>query len=180
MFEKYSSPHHGVGTIVDVSIDNHNGLIKRTFQPGSLTVGGKVHEYDSNQVKGFFNNEVFWLNKLKSEWIPETVEIGDDFIVQKYYGPCLLDFKPNKEFLKYIPDIVDQVIEMYKFFKLHNVYKRNGSLSNLTHNNGQLVAFDFKWARSRPGGLIMEKHSYKEWLSKIDPALTEKLMEMID
>ena len=36
MFEKYSSPHHGVGTIVDVSIDNHNGLIKRKFQAGSI------------------------------------------------------------------------------------------------------------------------------------------------
>ena len=180
MFEKYSSPHHGVGTIVDVSIDNHNGLIKRKFQAGSVTVGGKVHEYNSNQVKGFFNNEVFWLNRLKSNWIPETVEIGNDFIVQKYYGPCLLDFKPNKEYLKYVPDIVDQVIEMYRFFKLCNVYKRNGSLSNLTHNKGQLISFDFKWARPRPGGLTMETHSYKEWLSKIDPELTEKLMEMID
>ena len=82
--------------------------------------------------------------------------------------------------MKYVPDIVEQVIEMYKFFKSHNVFKRNGSLSNLTHNNGQLIAFDFKWARPRPGGLTMETHSYKEWLSKIDPALTEKLMEMID
>ena len=180
MFEKYSSPHHGVGTIVDVSIDVSSGLIKRTFQPGSITVGNKVHEYNHDQVKGFFDNELKWLETLKSEWIPETVEVGDNFIVQKYYGPCLLDFKPNKEFLKYVPDIVEQVIEMYKFFKSHNVFKRNGSLSNLTHNNGQLIAFDFKWAKVRPDGLDMEIKSYKEWLNKIDPSLTGKLMQMID
>lgn len=180
MFEKYSSPHHGVGTIVDVAIDNSNGMIKRTFQSGSITVGNKIHEYDHNQVKEFFNNELKWLEKLKSKWIPETVEIGSNFIVQKYYGPCLLDFKPNKEFLKYVPDIVEQVIEMYKFFKSHNVFKRNGSLSNLTHSNGQLIAFDFKWAKERPDGLDMEIKSYKEWLNKIDPSLTGKLMQMID
>lgn len=179
MFEKYSSPHHGIGTIVDVSIDYDLQLIKREFRAGTVTSGNDVHEYDSNQVKGFFNNEVFWLDKLKSKWVPETVEIGDDFIVQKYYGPCLLDFKPNKEFLKYVPDIVDQVIEMYKFFKLHNVYKRNGSLSNLTHNNGQLVAFDFKWARLRPDGMEMELKSYKEWLSKIDSKLEQQLTNLI-
>ena len=69
---------------------------------------------------------------------------------------------------------------MYKFFKSHNVFKRNGSLSNLTHNNGQLIAFDFKWAKVRPDGLDMEIKSYKEWLNKIDPSLTGKLMQMID
>lgn len=179
MFEKYSSPHHGVGTIVDVSIDYNNGLIKRQFQPGSLTVGDKVHEYNSDQVKVFFNNELKWLETLKSKWIPETVEVGNNFIVQKYYGPCLLDFKPNKEFLKYVPDIVEQVIEMYKFFKSHNVFKRNGSLSNLTHNNGQLVAFDFKWATVRPNGIEMELRSYKEWLSKIDSKLEHQLTNLI-
>ena len=180
MFEKYKSPHHGVGTIVDVAIDNDKGLIKRSFQPGSITVGDKVHEYNYNQVKSFFNNEIEWLEELRSKWIPETVEIGNNFIVQRYYGPCLLDFKPNKEFLNYVPDIVDQVIEMYKFFKSHNVFKRNGSLSNLTHDKGQLIAFDFKWATTRPNGIEMEIHSYKEWLNKIDPILTGKLMEMID
>ena len=180
MFEKYSSPHRGVGTIVNVSIDTRNQLIRREFKAGSVTVGGKTHEFDSKQVTEFFNNEVFWLDKLKSEWVPETVEVGNNFIIQKYYGPCLLDFKPNKEFLKYVPDIVDQVIEMYRFFKLHNAFKRNGSLSNLTHNNGQLVAFDFKWTKQRPHGKEMEIHSYNEWLSKIDSKLTEKLMQMID
>lgn len=179
MFEKYSSPHHGVGTIVDVSIDYDNRLIKRQFKPGSLTVGDKVHEYNYEQVKEFFNNELRWLETLKSNWIPETVEVGDNFIVQKYYGPCLLDFKPNKEFLKYVPDIVEQVIEMYKFFKSHNVFKRNGSLSNLTHNNGQLIAFDFKWAKVRPDGIEMELKSYKEWLSKIDDTLEQQLTNLI-
>ena len=87
MFEKYSSPHHGVGTIVDVSIDYNNGLIKRQFQPGSLTVGDKVHEYNSDQVKVFFNNELKWLETLKSKWIPETVEVG---IILSYRNTTVL------------------------------------------------------------------------------------------
>ena len=45
MYEKFKSPHHGVGTVVDVSIDYDNKLIKRQFRPGSITVGEKVHKY---------------------------------------------------------------------------------------------------------------------------------------
>jgi hypothetical protein len=78
-----------------------------------------------------------------------------------------------------VPDIVEQVIEMYKFFKEKNVYKRNGSLSNLTLRDGQLVAFDFKWARLRPNGVEMELRSYDEWLSKIDSSLPNKLRELL-
>lgn len=179
MYKKFKSPHHGVGTIVDVSIDQDAELIKREFKAGSITVGKKVHDYNYNQVKDFFNNEVKWLEKLDSKWIPETVEIQNNVIIQKYYGPCLLDFKSNNEFLNYVPDIVEQVIEMYEFFKFHNVFKRNGSLSNLTHNNGQLVAFDFKWSTKRPNGIEMELKSYKEWLSKIDSKLEQQLTNLI-
>lgn len=179
MYEKFKSPHHGVGTIVDVSIDYTNKLIKRHFQPGSVTVGQNVHNYNYNQVKQFFNNELKWLEILESKWVPETVETGSNFIVQKYYGPCLLDSKPNNEFLNYVPDIMEQIIEMYEFFKSHNVFKRNGSLSNLTHNNGQLIAFDFKWATTRPNGIEMELKSYKEWLSKIDSKLEQQLTNLI-
>ena len=77
-----------------------------------------------------------------------------------------------------MPDIVDQVIEMFKFFKQHNVYKLNNALSNMTVNGKQLVAFDFKWARKRPEGRKEELFSYSEWMSKIDnklPRMLEKL-----
>ena len=78
-----------------------------------------------------------------------------------------------------IPDIKEQVIEMYAFFKENNVFKRNGSLSNLTVHNGQLMAFDFKWARVRPEGIDLERRSYDEWLCKIDKSLSKILLEMI-
>jgi hypothetical protein len=68
---------------------------------------------------------------------------------------------------------------MYTFFKENNVFKRNGSLSNLTVHNNQLIAFDFKWAKVRPEGIDLEKRSYNEWLSKIDKSLPTILQEMI-
>ena len=78
-----------------------------------------------------------------------------------------------------LPDITDQVIRMYEFFKEKNVFKRNGSVSNLTMKNNQLVAFDFKWAKKRPNGLDMELRSYDEWLIKIDKTLPIVLREML-
>ena len=71
------------------------------------------------------------------------------------------------------------MVEMYAFFKDNNVFKRNGSLSNLTYNNNQVIAFDFKWAKERPEGLEMEKHSYHNWLKKSAPKLPE-LLELMN
>ena len=68
---------------------------------------------------------------------------------------------------------------MYKFFKEKNVFKRNGSLSNLTYNKNQLIAFDFKWSTKRPKGLEKEIYSYENYLNKINPELTNKLKELI-
>jgi len=153
-----------------VYIDNDQ--IKRVFKPGAITVSGKPTRFSENEIADFFAKEKYWLKELESEWIPKTIEIGDNFIIQEYTGPMLLDSISN------LPDIYDQVIAMYKFFKSKNVYKRNGSLSNLTLRNNQLVAFDFKWTTYRPNGYDMELKSYKEWLSKIDPRLTDELINL--
>jgi len=173
MFKKYISEHEGVGTLVNVAIDNQNSIIKRTFRQNK--------KYNDIDAKKFFENEVKWLETLESRWIPETVYIdyNEQSITQKYYAPCLLDFHLDKKYLEFIPDIVEQVVEMYEFFKLKKMFKRNGSLSNMTHNNGQLVAFDFKWATVRPKGISMELYSYNTWLSKIDPSLPKRLKEII-
>lgn len=136
-------------------------------------MSGNPTKFSADEIKHFFENEKFWLNKLESEWIPKTLEIGDDFIIQEYTQPALIEQMPH------LPDIKDQVIEMYKFFKQKNVFKRNGSVSNLTMRNNQLVAFDFKWANERPNGLEMELKSYDEWLSKIDASLKEELRALI-
>ena len=80
-----------------------------------------------------------------------------------------------------IPDLADQIVEMHEFFKEHNVFKRNNSLSNLSYNNewNQVIAFDFKWAKERPEGMEMELHSYKHWLNKIDKDLPDRLKALI-
>ena len=99
-------------------------------------------------------------------------------IITEYYGPDLLTNYQAGTLLKDIPDIIEQVIEMFKFFKEHNVYKFNNALSNMTVNNKQLVAFDFKWARERPEGKEHELFSYTEWMSKIDDKLPEMLEKL--
>ena len=150
-----------------------DGFIKRTFSPFSITVSGIPTKFSPDEIKQFFENEKFWLKELESEWLPKTLEIGDDFVIQEYTQPALIEQMPR------LPDIKDQLIEMYRFFKQKNVFKRNGSVSNLTMRNNQLVAFDFKWAKERPIGLEMELKSYDEWLSKIDSSLKEELRALI-
>ena len=82
---------YGYGTVCEVWIDEDKGLIKRYFKPDGITVSGTPvgPENPPERVKELFENEKYWLEKLKSKWIPETVEIGDNYIVQKYYGPVI-------------------------------------------------------------------------------------------
>lgn len=179
-WQKLVSPHDGIGTIVDVSVNEQDMLIKRTFKAGSITAGGKVHNFNIQEVKEFYNNELYWLTKLDSKWLPKLIDFDDttQTIVQQYYGPCLLDYL-HTDLYERIPDIKEQIIEMYNFFKQHNVFKRNGSLSNLSCRGSQVVAFDFKWAKQRPDGIEMELHSYDNWLNKIDKDLPAKLKELL-
>jgi len=179
MFELYKSPHYGLGTTVEVHIDKENRLIRRHYKEGAITCSGAQTQKLKREIQDSFMYETYWLEKLESKWIPKTIDIDyrTRTIVQEYTHPDLLYIK--SELKEVVPDIVEQIIEMYKFFKSHNMYKRNGSLSNLTLNNGQLVAFDFKWARQRPKGLEMEVKSYDQWLSKIDSSLTHTLKDML-
>lgn len=179
MFELYKSPHYGLGTTVEVHIDKDAGLVRRHFKEDAITCSGEKTVKSKYEIQDAFMQEVYWLKELNSEWIPKTLEIDNTnrIIIQEYTYTDLLYIKPKLK--ETVPDIVDQVIEMYKFFKSKNVYKRNGSLSNLTLRNGQLVAFDFKWARRRPEGIDMELRSYDEWLSKIDSDLPGQLRELL-
>ena len=147
-------------------IEIKNNTIKKTF------------DYKGEDNFAFLKNEVFWLNYLKSKWVPELIEVGDNYVITRYYGPDLNTQRNNK--VKLAEDLSDQTLEMYKFFKEKNVFKLNGALSNLTMNGNQLVAFDWKWARFRTDKYIdYEVISYEKWLSKIDSELVEKLKCMI-
>ena len=138
----------------------------------------KTFDYKGEDNFAFLKNEVFWLNYLKSKWVPELYEVGDNYIITRYYGLDLNTLRNNK--FKLADDLADQTLEMYKFFKEKNVFKLNGALSNLTMNGNQLVAFDWKWARFRTDKYKdYEIFSYEKWLSKIDSELVEKLKCMI-
>lgn len=172
----YKTPHYGLGTCVEVSIDYDKGIIQRQYKLDAITVSGQKTTKSSKEIENFFANEVYWLEKLQSKWIPKTLDINiqTQTILQEYTHPDLLNIKSN------LPkNITEQVIEMYTFFKENNVFKRNGSLSNLTLKNNQLIAFDFKWATERPKGLEMELRSYNEWLVKIDTTLPNKLYGLL-
>ena len=150
--------------------------ITKTFKSGeTITVGGLKWFCPPERAKEFYQNDIYWLKKLQSKWVAELLDYNDEkqTITLKYYGPSLLGAPIEKDW-KY------QIIDMYKFFKKNNIYKGNGSLYNLTNDNGQIRAFDFKWTRQRPHGIEMEIQSYKEWLSKIDKNLTEILMNDLE
>ena len=132
----------------------------------------KTFDYKGEDNQSFLKNEVFWLNYLKGKWVPELLEVGNNYVITRYYGCDLIQQKhmPSKE----------QVIDMFKFFKEKNVFKLNNALSNMTMNDNQLVAFDWKWARFRTDKYKdFEVMSYNKWISKIDSDLVEELKCMI-
>ena len=132
----------------------------------------KTFAYKGEDNTAFLKNEVFWLNYLKGKWVPELLEVGNNYIVTRYYGRDLIE-------QKYMPD-KQQVLDMFSYFKEKNVYKLNNALSNMTMNGGQLVAFDWKWARFRTDKYKdFEVMSYNKWISKIDSDLIEELKCMI-
>jgi hypothetical protein len=179
MFKLFTSNFKELGTCVEVHLDEDSGLIKRQYKYDAITCNGSITTKTPEEINHFFENEVYWLKKLESTWIPKTYEINysTKTIIQEYTHPCLLNHLSNLH--EYIPDIEEQVLEMYKFFKKHDVFKGNGSLSNMTLKGSQVQAFDFKWAAHRPDNLTMELKSYDVWLKKISPSLTDELKKLL-
>jgi hypothetical protein len=161
-------------------LNKEKTLIKKRYSVDGLTVSGKKSQHTSSVIADCFKTEIYWIERLQGKWVPPMIDIDESKqeIITEYYGPDLLTNYQAGTLLKDIPDIIEQVIEMFKFFKEHNVYKFNNALSNMTVNNKQLVAFDFKWARERPEGKEHELFSYTEWMSKIDDKLPEMLEKL--
>ena len=139
LLQNKSGKHYGYGTVCEVWINEEEGLIKRYFKPDGITISGKPvgPENPPERVKELFENEKYWLEKLKSKWIPETIEIGDNYIIQKYYGPIIGD---NRHMWK------EQEKELLKFYKDNNCNKTNHNGWAMTNNGKQLIGFDFKHA----------------------------------
>lgn len=171
VFQNTSYQH----SLVYVEIDYDNNLIKRTFDEQLPCVSGHVNpnNWSSQQIKNLFNNEIYWLEKLNgSKFLPELIsyDIKEQSVTQKFYEHnCLMTNK--------LP-LVNEVLDMYMFFKEHSVNKSNGALSNMSYNGKQLIAFDFKHAQIRPMYMDKEFYSYDTWLVKIDASLPNLLKEI--
>jgi hypothetical protein len=161
---------------VYVELDEDARLIRRTFNNKMPNVSGKVNPYNYTDqwVTEAFTNEIKWLTKLEgSKFIPKLVsyDLDAQTIIQKYYEPsCLITRKMPK---------IEEIVELYYFFKSHNLNKINGSLSNMSYNGSQLIAFDFKHTTERPKNNEKEIFSYNRWLVKIDPSLPEILTKIV-
>ena len=174
---KYKTSHEGVGTFVSVWLDEKEGLVKRIFD-GDHCGNGVSRRKSKADI--LFRNEIYWLTHpelSKSKFLPELISIDKETrtIIQRYYGPNLLDYYPDNF---PISNISEQILEMYEFFHKVGVNKINGALSNMSLNDDQVIAFDFKWARPAPKANANELKAFKQWLTKIDPELVEKLIKM--
>ena len=136
---KYKTNENGIGPVCEVWINEDKGLIKRYFKSDGITVSGKPvgSENPPERIKELFENEKYWLEKLKSKWIPETVEIGDNYIIQKYYGP-VIGHNVDKW--------TKQEKELLEFYKNNNCNKTNHNGWSMTNKGEQLIGFDFKHA----------------------------------
>jgi hypothetical protein len=181
MLELYKTDCYGLGTVVEVKIDKEQQIVTRQFKPNAITVSGKPTTKTEAEIKRFWDNEVYWIERFRgqSEWTIDTIDIDykTRTITQPYEGKTLLDIKDTMHDL--YPDIEEHIVEMYKFFKSLNVFKCNGSLSNLLIRDGHPIAFDFKWCEYRPHNIEMELKSYDVWLSKISNTLPDKLKRLL-
>ena len=167
-----------MGKLSSVYLNEDNTLIKRNLDINGITASGKPSILTKDEADQHWFNETYYLTKFQfMPWVPELVSIDyqNRTIIQKYYGPDLLI-----QGFDDVPDIEQQVLEIYKYFKEINVYKFNSSLSNMTKHNGTIMLFDFKYMSARSPELIpYVSREINEWLSKISPTIVPKLMELV-
>lgn len=170
--------HDSLGQLASVYLDETKSYVKRTYDGTGVTVNGNATKHHPLKFDICWERESRWLEEFQNmPWTPELVEINHDkkYTIQKYYGPDLLEQGFNK-----VKDIEQQVLDIYSFFQKRNVYKFNGSLSNMTRNGPQLIIFDFKYMRIRSKPMKeYEEYSIETWLSKINPDLVPKLKALL-
>lgn len=180
MYELQQNMHGSRGSMAEVYIDIDAGLCKKIYKPDGVTItGGKPLHTEPSRVRELFENEIRWSTALRSDQTIEILEHGElpdgggYYLIQEYLGPDLLKLYNSGEFVPFnIPDLHDQMIEMFQRFKRFNIYKWNNAMSNLTIANGRIKAFDFKYAVERlPEHRDYELYTLRTWISKIDPRL---------
>lgn len=183
-FELYQTTTGSRGSMAEVWIDRSAGLCKKFYKPTGNTIKGRppLHQ-DEETITMLYNNEVRWSTCLRSEQVIRLYEHGPlrnefgFYVLQEYVGPDLLYYYRTDTRLDHvIPDAAGQIISMFELFKQNNMYKLNNAMCNLTQKDGQIKAFDFKYASERSSELRRhEEHTIHAWISKIDPSLPDVL-----
>ena len=170
--------HENLGVIASVYLNEGKTMIKRSYQINGITSSGKPAEKSLEYIENKWLAETEHLLRFENKpWVPELIDINynERYIIQKYYGPDLLIQGYDD-----IPDIEDQVIEIYEYFKEIDVYKLNGSLSNMTKKDGKVIMFDFKYMKKRRADLTPSAiREIDLWLSKISPTIAARLKELL-
>jgi|GEM_PF-1440760 hypothetical protein len=177
-WDRFVHPDPNIGRVASVYLSEDRRFIKKYYNPDNITVSGE----QTIQTPEYINQK--WEAEVASQiqlhglpWVPKLVEINvnEKSVTQEYYGPDLLIQGYDD-----IPDIEDQIVEIYKYFKEIDVYKLNGALSNMTKLDGKVIMFDFKYMRRRTDDLKpYALYEINEWLSKISPTLAPRLKELI-
>jgi hypothetical protein len=189
MFKLFQKNNGSRGSAAEVWVDEDAGLCKKFYKPNSITITGKK-PIDSSMdgLTSLFNTEIYWSTKLKSDKVIELYEYGElknepgFYLIQEWTNPDLLTwYKPTKTRLNHIiPDASEQIVEIFKFFKENNIYKINNAMANMTHKNGKIKVFDFKYSFERSEDKReLEIYSINTWVSKIDPNLNNILLDLV-
>jgi|TARA_B110000908_G_scaffold148253_1_gene180603 hypothetical protein len=165
-----------LGRMCHVTIDEANSTITREFTISKVTAAGKINpfNYTLATVEDAFNNDVHWTTQLDSNYVlkPLSIDYENLSITYPYHGK---DLYHDYEKFTSIKDFKEQIIEMYTYFKEQNIFKGNGSRSNLVLVDNKVKAFDFKWTRIRPHNIKLELMSYEIWLKNADNNLETEL-----
>lgn len=170
--------NEGLGSIASVFLNDDKTLIKRYFLPGGITVNGNPTQKNEEYINFKFKTECTILKQFEGLWfMPELVEINIEkkYIIQEYCGPDLLSTGFNN-----IENIEDQVVKIFEYISNAGYYKLNGSMSNMTHRNGQIIMFDFKYTRRKDDFFRQyEEYAIDTWLSKISPTIVPRLKALL-
>lgn len=178
---KQYTPHTedpNLGKVASVFLNEEETLIKRYFVPDMITTSGRPTKESPEYIETKWKNETEALLRFENKpWVPKLIEINevDRYIIQEYYGPCLLFQKFDD-----IPNLHEQILSIYEYFKELDVYKLNGSLANTTRRGDTLIMFDFKFMQKRTPEF--KYHAEREidlWLKKFGEELVPKLKALI-
>lgn len=168
-----------IGTSITVYLDSTQRFVKRVYDPDGFTVSGKKPVIQCEQsLKVLFTNECFWLRKMAgSTRVPVLADINEKemSITQEFLGSDLYTLIARKQRLP--ADLVTQFQEIYQQYQLMGLCKGNVEPRNLGLRGNHVVAFDFKWAKTRTAETVSnEIRNIRHFLTPINIKLPQAIL----